>query len=424
MRPVDYHHLLLRQIHETLGDNAEVSDQIKELLQRVSDAYARFEQDRKTTESQVELRTSQLIASTSNAYSFLDSLNRGFIMCDINGEIVLTNLSVRHILSLKLATDGGPGSPTNNNVWTIDAVDSLLKPSLELKKLVLQCLETGLPTERKDVTFGKRMLQLFISPMVNQESKGERQQIGAVILVEDITQQKALERSKDEFLSMASHELRTPLTAIRGNAALIKQYYGDRLPDADVSEMVDDIHTSAIRLIEIVNDFLDASAIEQGKIIMNPEAFGIGDAIGQVIHELQPLCDSKGIALVYKSAAGGELVITADKQRIKQVLYNLIGNAVKFTDKGSITISTQADDHFVYTVVSDTGKGIPVEYHPYLFTKFQQTGTNFLTRDNTKGTGLGLYISKLLLELSGGKIKLAASETGKGSTFVFSLPKS
>jgi signal transduction histidine kinase len=259
--------------------------------------------------------------------------------------------------------------------------------------------------------------------MINELSSGEKQQLGAVILVEDITEQKVLERSKDEFLSIASHELRSPLTAIRGNASLIKKYYGDRLPDKNTVEMIDDIHESAIRLIDIVNDFLDASSLEQGKMHMNPEAFLLEDVVSGVMRELHLLADSKGLTLISHPSVTAAPGVIADKQRVKQVLYNLIGNAVKFTDTGNITISTRADEHFVYTVVTDTGKGMSTENQRLLFRKFQLAGSNLLSRDDTKGTGLGLYISKLIIEQSGGTIRLQSSELGRGSAFVFSLPR-
>lgn len=365
-------------------------------------------------EAKVKLRTDQLIASTSRAYSFLDSLNRGFIMCDVNGEVVLTNQPVQRILALKK-----PG----NTEWNLATIDSLFQPNLQMKDAILDCLKSGKPNEIKDANFADRVLHIFIAPMINEVSPGDKQHIGVVILVEDITEQKVLERSKDEFLSIASHELRTPLTAIRGNTSLIQKYYGDKLPDKDTVEMINDIHESSVRLIEIVNDFLDVSALEQGKIIMKPEVFSLGETVTEVTRELQNLCNDKGIKLISDPSVATSPAVKADKQRVKQVIYNLIGNATKFTEHGSITISTRQDDKFVYVLVTDTGRGMSAESQRLLFRKFQQAGSSLLTRDSTKGTGLGLYISKLIVEQSGGKIGLQSSQPGVGSTFAFSLPR-
>jgi len=424
MPPANYHKLLAEQIQKALGPGAHIPDDYQTLLQLISKSYMAFDQDRQQAEAKVALRTDQLIASTSRAYSFLDSLNMGFIMCDVNPEVVLTNLSVKHMLAAKTSSAEQPETTQPDDTeWKLDSIDKLLRPEVQLKELILESLATNKPFERKEVNFGQRVLHLFIAPMVNEEKNGEKQQLGVVILVEDITEQKVLDRSKDEFLSIASHELRTPLTAIRGNAAMIKKYYAASLVDKDMAEMIADIHESSVRLISIVNDFLDASALEQGKIRMNPEVFQLGEVASDVVRELQHLCDAKGVKLIQDPSAATVPSVTADKQRIKQVIYNLVGNATKFTEQGSITISGRSDEQYVYIVVSDTGRGMSAESQHLLFRKFQQAGSSLLTRDTTKGTGLGLYISKLIVELSGGKIGLEHSEPGQGSVFSFSLPR-
>jgi signal transduction histidine kinase len=423
MEPHESNELLTNQLADLGIDRATLSEPDKALLAKVAETYATFERVNKETEAKVQLRTDQLIASTSRAYSFLDSIHKGFIMCDTAGEVVLTNDSVRHILALKSVAGDGPQSlESSEGAWTANAIDAMLQPELQLKELIAQCLATSQTEEFNEVNFGKRVLRIYLAPLQNEVSGAETQLLGVVILVEDITEQKVLERSKDEFLSIASHELRTPLTAIRGNASLIKKYYAASITDKDMGEMIDDIHESSARLIEIVNDFLDVAAIEQGKIKMNAETFVMQDLIDDVARELQHLCEAKGVALIAQAATGELPQITADKMRIKQVIINLVGNAVKFTEEGSITISSHADQDFLYTVITDTGRGMSEESQRLLFRKFQQAGSSLLTRDTTKGTGLGLYISKLIVELTGGKIGLDHSEPDKGSSFSFSLP--
>jgi signal transduction histidine kinase len=266
------------------------------------------------------------------------------------------------------------------------------------------------------------MLRVYLAPLTGQSADKILQLLGVVILVEDITEQKVLERSKDEFLSIASHELRTPLTAIRGNASLMKKYYADTIATTEMTEMIDDIHESAIRLIGIVNDFLDVAAIEQGKMNIQPATFQVQEVIADVIRELEHLCSDKGIVLQTDDSVADVPTVFADKARIKQVIINLIGNAIKFTDQGSITVSTRSDDSFVHIIVTDTGRGMNEANQKLLFHKFQQAGSSILTRDTTKGTGLGLYISKLIVELSGGTIGLQSSVENEGSAFAFSVP--
>ena len=411
----NYHKLLLGQIQEALGGN--VPDGVQALLQEVSKTYDSFDETLSQLKSEVGVRTQQLMASTANAYLFLDSLNIGLVLCDVKPEVVLTNKSVRRLLASKAAVTDV------HTKWDMASIDDVL-PELEVSKLVAQSLADNRAIELKEVSFGTNISRIMIAPMVNEVGQGGMQQIGAVILVEDITERKVLERSKDEFLSIASHELRTPLTAIRGNAALLSKYYLPETADKDMREMVSDIHESSVRLIKIVNDFLDVSALEQGKILINPEEFSLHEVTKDVVHETQSLCDEKGVTLQLDPSLEQAPSVLADKQRIKQVVYNLVGNALKFTEHGSITVAAKSDDNFVYVAVADTGRGMSVENQRLLFRKFQQASNSLLTRDTTRGTGLGLYISKLIVELSGGKIWLERSELGKGTTFAFALPRS
>jgi len=188
MQLSDYNQLLASQLNGTIGDMDDVPIQFQKLLQQINDSYKKFEEEQKLIKKQVDLRTAQLITSTSNAYSFLDSLNMGFIMCDVNSEVVLANMSVRNMLSFKSSSDQDSQLPqSTEQTWTLDAIDELLQPELQLKKLVPQCLESSKPIEIKEVDCGKHVLHLFIAPMINEISEGNKQQIGAVVLIEDIT---------------------------------------------------------------------------------------------------------------------------------------------------------------------------------------------------------------------------------------------
>lgn len=423
MEQTNYHGLLLKQIQENLGEHLDIPEPVKHLLQAVSLSYGELDTKLKKAEETATLRTNQLIASTGRSYSFLDSIHKGFIMCDTSGEVVLTNDSLRHILSLKEAALDSSAEPQPvPKELTVAVLETMFPQELYFRELIKQCITTCQSLECEAVNFGKRVLRLYFAPLLSEQGTQNQQLLGVVILVEDITEEKVLENSKDEFLSIASHELRTPLTAIRGNASLIKKYYGQSLADPEMAEMVDDIHQSSVRLIGIVNDFLDVAAIEQGKIRMQAAPFALQEVVQEVVHELENMCAAKGITLTSDPAVQNTPTVLADKQRIKQVIINLVGNAIKFTEKGTITISTTFDHEFAHVMVTDTGKGMSEENQKLLFHKFQQAGNSLLTRDTTKGTGLGLYISKLIVELSGGKIGLQSSTENVGSTFTFSLP--
>ena len=258
--------------------------------------------------------------------------------------------------------------------------------------------------------------------------------IGTVVLVEDITEQKVMERSKDEFFSIASHELRTPLTSIKGNASMILDFYKDAIKDPQLKEMIVDVHESSVRLIEIVNDFLDTSRLEQGKMKFEYEEVSLEEVLESVAYEMKTVLDEKKIYLKLDKLTLDHLPkVWVDKNRLKQVVYNLVGNAAKFTEEGGVSISTelvgqpggqataQQPEH-VKVTIADTGRGMPIEAQKLLFHKFQQAGGSLITRDTTRGTGLGLYISKMIIESMGGTIALDSSEEGTGSSFSFSVP--
>jgi len=243
------------------------------------------------------------------------------------------------------------------------------------------------------------------------------------VLFEDITEQEVLNRSKDEFFSIASHELRTPLTAIRGNASMIMDFFTEQMKDKQLEEMVHDIHGSSTRLIDIVNDFLDVSRLEQGKVTYTYEEVALDEVIETVMYEMKAMLQEKHLALEFDNKTLGVLPkIWTDRNRLKQIIYNMVGNAAKFTDKGSISIEAKVEGPLLKVYVIDTGRGISAEGQKLLFHKFQQAGSSLLTRDTTRGTGLGLYISKMMVENMGGTMALEHSEEGKGSTFSFTMP--
>ncbi len=222
---------------------------------------------------------------------------------------------------------------------------------------------------------------------------------------------------KNEFFSIASHELRTPLTAIRGNSVMLKQVYGPK-NDPEHTAITDDIHEASVRLIKIVNDFLDLARLERGQMPLNTADIQLSDPVGIVVQELQTMAAEKGLYVKAKLPARLPL-IKADAERIQQVIYNLAGNAMKFTAQGGVTVGARAHRRHLVVLVTDTGRGMSPAQQNKLFKSFQQTRD----QDATLGSGLGLYISKLLVERMGGKIWVEWSEEGKGTTIAFSLPR-
>lgn len=371
----------------------------------------------------LQAKDRQFKAEQARFQSSINSINVGFMVTDSAPEILNVNTAAKQIL-FGSHVPGVPSilreSPSNFN-FTIQEIDRRLNGAFSLQDSLRQCL-TDKTTITRDFAFDNLYLHLFMTPIVVLEGRSglELEIIGTVVLIEDVTQETILERSKEEFFSIASHELRTPLTAIRGNIAMIKDLFRGQIREPVMKEMIEDIYASSIRLINIVNDFLDASRLEQGRIQYKRASFNVAELTREAVRELTPLASQKGIFL--ESDNPGNLPqVLADRERVKQVIINLIGNALKFTAKGGIRVSFSLEAGMVKVSVADTGLGIPPENQRLLFHKFQQAGNNILTRD-VGGTGLGLYISKLMVEALGGKIFLERSEPGLGSVFSFTLP--
>jgi signal transduction histidine kinase len=230
---------------------------------------------------------------------------------------------------------------------------------------------------------------------------------------------KELDRMKSDFVSHVSHELRTPLTAIKGAVDLILREVPGPLNEKQ-TRYLNRVRTNSQHLTGLINDLLDLSKIESGKIELATARVSLGGLVHEVVETLRPVAAQKAITLEVTTPEPSMLV-WADRDKITQVLTNLIGNAIKFSPpQGRVTLSTLASDtEFVRVAVSDTGPGIAADERERIFEKFYQVGANDAPKP--KGTGLGLSIAKTLVELHGGKIWVE-SELDRGSTFYFTVP--
>ncbi|HVF69806.1 MAG TPA: MASE1 domain-containing protein [Xanthomonadales bacterium] len=242
---------------------------------------------------------------------------------------------------------------------------------------------------------------------------------GALILSIDITREKEVDEMKTEFISMASHELRTPLSAIKGFISMINDGdYGK--VDEKLVRPLSLVAVSTQRLINIVNEMLDVSRIEADRVKLNLGNFYIQDLIEEATATLKPLIAQKNLQL--KIEKRERLGVNVDKEKVIEILNNLIGNSLKFTEKGSITIRIELKKEKVVVFVADTGVGIEKKDQAKLFNKFEQI--KFKRAGNVSGTGLGLYISREFARKMGGDLWIEESAVGKGSTFAVSLTSS
>ena len=228
---------------------------------------------------------------------------------------------------------------------------------------------------------------------------------------------KQLDQLKSEFLSVASHQLRAPITAVRGYVAnMVDGSYGE-VPSY-LKDPLRVIQESARLMVNSIEDYLNISRIEQGRMKYEKSEFDISDLSHKVVNELEPVATAKNLKLLFSTE--GPMKVIADIGKVKQVITNLIDNGIKYTELGSVTVAVAKKESAIRVTISDTGVGIAPEDIDKLFSKF--TRTRDANKVNTTGTGLGLYVAKKLTEGNGGKIWVESDGIGKGSRFIIELP--
>ncbi len=256
--------------------------------------------------------------------------------------------------------------------------------------------------------------EMHISPILDEQKK----LLFFVGIERDLSKERAIEKIKTEFISLASHQLRTPLSAVKWFTEMLKNGDGGPLSKKQ-KEFVDRIEESNQREITIVNSLLSLSRMESGKIAVMPKSTDLKTLVKSIIGDFE--LNPEGQGKVFIDQVSEKLpIINIDADLIRHVYANLISNAIRYTgEKGEITVKVYAKDGKIISEVSDNGIGIPMEEQERMFQKFFRA-SNALKKF-TEGSGLGLYLTKAIIESSGGEIRFSSVE-GKGTTFEFTLP--
>jgi PAS domain S-box-containing protein len=272
---------------------------------------------------------------------------------------------------------------------------------------------------------GKKLLISLVASPVGQMGSG------VIIVFRDITKEKTEEREQAEFISTASHEMRTPVASIEGYLGLALNPATAQIDDK-ARAFIMKAHEVAQHLGRLFQDLLDVSKAEDGRLSNNPRAVEVVSFVGDVVEGLRPQATAKGLVLVYKPAPDSEdtekssrhlnpvFYANVDNDHLREVVANLVENAIKYTKQGTVSIDVGGNDKEVEISVADTGIGVPAEDLPHLFQKFYRVD-NSDTRE-IGGTGLGLYLSRRLVETMEGRI-WAESQQGQGSTFFIAIPR-
>jgi len=268
---------------------------------------------------------------------------------------------------------------------------------------------------RRELAFKKSLiLEVTIVPL----KKGE-EEIGTLIVLHDITREKTIERIKTEFVSLSAHQLRTPLSAIKWTLRMLLDGDLGKLTK-EQSEFLEKTYKSNERMIELINDLLNVTRIEEGRYIYQRIFCDFVEIVQSVIDSYKREIEKKNIKFEFKEPKKQLPRILIDEEKMKLVIENLLDNAIRYTfPGGKVTISTELLENEIEFKIEDTGMGISKDEQPRVFTKFFR-GANAIRMD-TEGSGLGLFVTKNIVEAHGGRIWFEAEER-KGSTFYFTLP--
>jgi len=376
----------------------------------------------RTLEQRVDQRTSELKA-------IIDNMVDGLVVVDPDGRITQFNRALVTMLGIERhAIETGDFKQIFKS-----EVSDLVNSTRESPKEVFKA-EFALPDKRTGQAVATSIFrEEDINDIANDGSAnvGGSVYLGSVILVRDITAEKEVDRMKTDFISTVSHELRTPLTSVLGFAKLIQRKLDESIFPVvqtddkkiqravrQVSENIEIIVSEGMRLTKLINEVLDVAKMEAGKMNWSMEPLQITEVIDRAFSATSALFDQKDLEPI-KDIEAQLPIVSGDKDRLIQVVINLISNAVKFTDKGSVTCRVRQVDKKLVVSIIDQGMGISEIDQPKVFEKFKQVGDTLV--DKPKGTGLGLPISKEIVEHHGGRIWVE-SEIGKGSIFSFTLP--
>ncbi len=353
------------------------------------------------------------VAARSNELRVvIESLADGLFAEDLEGTVRASNPAL--VSQLGLA-----GSPTGRKV--ADALPSMLA------ELSRECIERG-ELRQVEITLPRERIGLAVASPVRDEDSP----LGAVTLIRDVTLEKEIDAMKTNFIAMVSHELRTPLTSVLGFAKLTRNKLeksvfpmlpeGDKAAERAVDRVrgnVDIIVAEGERLTHLIDDVLDIAKMEAGRMDWEMEPLDPTALLERAVAACSSLFHEDGPVVFEQDLEPGLPTVVGDEDRLMQVLINLVSNAVKFTDEGAVRLIARAKDGRLEVTVEDSGAGIEPAMHESIFEKFKQVGDTLTGKP--KGTGLGLPISRQIVDAHGGKLWVE-SRLGEGARFTFAIP--
>jgi len=355
--------------------------------------------------SETEKQKDSAVSENSRLNQVLSSIVDGIIALDFNKNIILSNKSAQQLSGY---TDKElQGQP----------IDKLMHFFVETEEILPKSY-CQLNFNKSAKLVGKDGRGTKVNITTSQIGEAVQTNLSYILILHDLSKEEELERMKFDFVSMASHELKTPLTSIVGYLSVFVNENKDKLPKEEW-ELVNRSLIAAQQLFTLVQNLLNVNKIEREQITITPQSLDFLPILSKCVEDLKNQATLKNISLILNKPNNLPQVL-ADPIRVSEVVTNLVANAINYTNPGGkVDISVAISPSEVTTSVSDTGVGIPKEAMPHLFTKFFRVSNTM--QQASKGTGLGLYIAKSIIEKHNGKIWVESVE-GKGSIFYFTLP--
>ncbi len=363
--------------------------------------------------------------SDLSADLLIESIAEGVIVVDTEGEVQLFNKASEDITGWNKADALGLNYRSVFKV--VNEKGEAVEKGQDPIKMVLASNKSTINNELSLRTRSDKTVEvtLVISPIEDKDGSAK----AVVVVFRDVSQERNQQRQRAEFISTASHEMRTPVAAIEGYLALALNDKVSKI-DSAARGYLDKAHTSTQHLGKLFQDLLTAAKSEDGRLTNNPAVTDMSAFMEQIVEDMRFAAEKKGLQVIQSFGAGAGKAGTpnmspvylanVDPERIREVLTNLFDNAVKYTEEGKITIGFSGTQDTVTISIADTGAGIPAEDIRHLFQKFYRVDNS--ATQKVGGTGLGLFISKKIIELYHGRIWVE-SKLGEGSTFFIELPR-
>lgn len=343
--------------------------------------------------------------------SLINSMGDGVIAIDAQQKIVMYNGAALNILDRN-------GSMTGQYLSSVLRITDKNNQLIDVGQLVAQATTPTYSRDYKLEYADKSKISLYLSIAPVRLGYGQSGMQGHVVLLRDITREKSLEEERDEFISVVSHELRTPIAIAEGNVSNA-QVIADKVGDmAQIKDALKQAHDQIIFLSDMINDLSTLSRAERGKLTVDIESINVHELLANLENLYKPQAAEKGLTLTIEQDPALAL-LQSSQLYVREILQNFITNAIKYSEKGGVTLSAKQAPAGVEFAVHDTGIGISKSDQEKIFDKFFRS-EDYRTRQNS-GTGLGLYVTMKLARLIHAEISMT-SELNKGSTFKIVVP--